>query len=58
MSQEWNETKANISELKEDVTRTMKALYNGVVEQDEYVDKGLDKLQERVNHHRVEIDKS
>jgi hypothetical protein len=33
-------------------------LYNGVVEQDEYIDKGLDKLQEMVNPHWVEIDKS
>jgi hypothetical protein len=58
MQQEWSEAKALLSEHKEDVTRAMKALYNGVVERDEYVDKGMDKFQERLNRHRAEIDKS
>jgi hypothetical protein len=58
MSQEWREEKARISEIKEDMTCGMKALINSCVERDEYVDHGMDKFQERLNRHRVEIDKS
>jgi hypothetical protein len=36
----------------------MKAIINSAVERDEYVDKGMDKFQERLNRHRVEINKS
>jgi hypothetical protein len=58
MQQEWREEKARVSEIKETMTRGMKAIINSAVERDEYVDRGMDKFQEHLNRHRVEIDKS
>jgi hypothetical protein len=58
MQQEWREEKARVSEIKETMNRGMKAIINSAVERDEYVDRGMDKFQERLNRHRVEIDKS
>jgi hypothetical protein len=58
MSQEWREEKAQVSEIKENMTCGMKAVINSAVEWDEYVDRGMDKFQERLNRHRVEINKS
>jgi hypothetical protein len=36
----------------------MKAIINSAVERDEYVDRGMDKFQEHLKSHRVEINKS
>jgi hypothetical protein len=58
MQQEWREEKARVSEIKETMNRGMKAIINSAMEQDEYVDKGMDRFQERLNRHWVEIDKS
>jgi hypothetical protein len=58
MQQEWREEKARVSVIKDTMSRGMKAIIDSAVERDEYVDKGMDKFQERLNCHRVEIDKS
>jgi hypothetical protein len=58
MSQEWREEKVRVSEIKENMTHGMKAIINSAVEREEYADRGMDKFQERLNRHRVEIDKS
>jgi hypothetical protein len=51
MQQEWRE-------IKETMSQGMKTIIDSAVERDEYVDKGMDKFQECLNRHRVEIDKS
>jgi hypothetical protein len=58
MQQEWREEKAQVSMIKDTMSRGMKAIINSAVERDKYVDKGMDKFQEHLNRHRVEIDKS
>jgi hypothetical protein len=58
MRDEWKEEKARVSVIKETMSRGMQTIVDSAVERDEYIDKALDKFQERLNRHRVEIDKS
>jgi hypothetical protein len=45
MSQAWRDKQfVKVRELKEDVTRAMKALYDRVVSRDEHTNKDLDKF--------------
>jgi predicted ribosome quality control (RQC) complex YloA/Tae2 family protein len=36
----------------------MKAMVNSAIRRDESIDRGMDRFQEHLNRHRVEIDKS
>jgi hypothetical protein len=56
--QEWTEEKARMLSMREDATPAMKALYDSAVSRDKYVNNRMDRLQERINCHRVDIDKS
>jgi archaellum component FlaC len=58
MQQEWREEKVRVSEIRETMNRGTKVIIHSAVERDEYIDKGMDKFQERLNRHQVEIDKS